>query len=81
MPRRRRAVLVRDVGKVVEEALAVGEDDGVPVGQVEDVALALEDGDEEGRAEKVGVEEAGELGAPGGELLGDAVRLVGAAAG
>ena len=45
------------------------EDHGVEVGEVEDVALALVDGDEEGGGQLRGVEETGQVAAPGVQIV------------
>ena len=61
--------------KITQEEWTMHQYERVIVSEVEDVALALEEGDEEGDVERVCVEEAGEVCAPGeevgGELLGE----------
>lgn len=46
----------------------------MPVRQVEDVALALEDGDQLRDAEQVGVQKAGQVAAPAGQVVSNLCR-------
>ncbi|KAL1845194.1 hypothetical protein VTK73DRAFT_939 [Phialemonium thermophilum] len=58
---RARAVQRPGPREVLEEKRAVDDDDGVPVHEVEDVALALEDGDQRRRVPAVQLQEGGHL--------------------
>jgi hypothetical protein len=74
-------VLRRDVGKVVQQTLSVREYDCVPIRQVQNIPLALEDGHKKRSTEEISIEEAGQFGTPVSQLLRDSARLIGAAAG
>ena len=52
------------------------QDDGMPVGHIEDIALPLDDGSEERCTKVIGVKELREFGSPVAQILGYALGFL-----
>ena len=52
------------------------QDNGMPIGHIEDISLPLDDGSEECRTEVIGVKELREFGSPVAQVLGYALGFL-----
>lgn len=70
------SVLSRYLGEVIQDGLSMDQNDGMPIGHIEDVALPLNDGSEERCTKVIGIKKLGEFCSPVAQILGYALGFL-----